>query len=154
METSPISQISSGGEGTQSPFSILIRPIQSAHEADAIFFCYSGDLLFQLVAFRGELTKAGGLDHRPTDAFLPALLQHAWHRVSRGQDHCQIDMVGDVSHGAVNSAGLDRPPAGADRIDDAAEPIFDQVADNVAAQVIRIGGNTNNDDAAWIEKLA
>ena len=73
--------------------SVAVEPRSKADE-DKL-----ADVLFELAAGLGELAKAGRFDDRPADAFLSALLQDARHGLGRGQDHRQVDVIGDIGDG-------------------------------------------------------
>ena len=116
------------------------------------------DLALQLRPIRSDLLEPGGDDDRATDPLGGALGDQAGYARGRGDDHREVDGVGDRGEVRV---GLDPEDAGAlrvDREDRAAERAADEVPEHVAADAAGLLGGADHGDRArpedGLERLA
>jgi hypothetical protein len=90
--------------------------------------------LLQLGARGARLGEAGGEHHDRAHAALAALLDDARNVLGGCRDHCQVDRLGQVEHRSEGRDALHQVGVVVDRVDRAAEPVVQQVAEHLGTQ--------------------
>ena len=107
-----------------------------AYETHVPAACHLADLFFQPASRLREFAKAARLDHCPADAFPPAPVQQARHRLRRSQDHGQVHPIGQRFHRREDGDALHRTGPQPDGIDVAAVAKPQHIADDAGCQII------------------